>query len=64
MERQSAGQGQTNEATAFLLASVFPRDTLNMVLGVGQRGARWPAVGVPGGDQLMAVRWEGVMREG
>lgn len=64
MGSQSAMQGRQNEATVLLLASVFKRHTLNMVLGVCQRVACWLPVGMPWKDHLISVRWEGVMREG
>lgn len=57
-------QGRQNEATVFLLASVFKRHPLNMVLGIWQWGACWQEVGMPIKDQLISVRWEGVTREG
>lgn len=64
MGSQTALRGRQNEATVFLLAWVFQRHTLNMVLGIRQRVARWPTVGMPLKDHLISVRWEGVMREG
>lgn len=37
MGREAALRGRQTEATVFLLASVFKRHTLNMVLGICQR---------------------------
>lgn len=62
-EGSQLSRGRQNQATGFLLASVFKRHTLNMVLGICQRAACWLTAGMPGPDQLIAVRWEGVRRE-
>lgn len=64
MGSRSAIRGRPNEATAFLLASVLKRHTLNMVLGVCQQVARCLPVGMPWKEHLISVRREGVMREG